>query len=206
MLSFKSFIIESNEKEGGHLHAFDIDGTLFNPDVKIRVMHGAQHAESLSHSEFNNHVLKPGHHYDFSEFKSSKKFERSKPIPKMLNKLQAIQRNIKSKPRNRIILNTARADFDDKPRFLNALKNHGIDTEKVRVERAGNDASEMTTGQKKAQIISGHIENGKYKHVSLYDDDAENLRQFLKLREKHTGITFHAHHVQTDGSTRKFEE
>lgn len=206
MLGFKQFIIESAQHEGGHLHNFDIDGTLFHPDVRVRVMHGARHVESLTHHEFNTHVLKPGHHYDFSEFRSSKKFERSKPIPKMLNKLQAIHRNIKNKPRHRIILNTARADFDDKPRFLNALKRHGIDTEKVRVERAGNDASQIPTGEKKARIISRHIETGKYKHVSLYDDDKENLRHFLQLRKQHPNVQFHAYHVHHDGSTRKFEE
>ena len=77
MISFKEYLEESERKS---LHVFDIDDTLLHTTAKIHVKDkDNKHVQSLSNQEFNDHKLKHDHHYDFSEFKSSKKFDKSNP-------------------------------------------------------------------------------------------------------------------------------
>jgi hypothetical protein len=191
-----------------NLHVFDIDDTLFHTNAKVKVVdHQGKVVKKLSNSEFNDHKLSHGHSYDFSEFRSSDKFhDESKPIPKMLNKLKAIHNNIKKKPgsKSRVIMNTARADFDDKNKFLNTFRKQNVDIDDIHVHRAGNIQGHEIPAVKKVHIINKHLKSGNYKHVHMYDDSTTNLHHFLAMKKDHPNVEFHAHHVLPDGTTRKF--
>jgi hypothetical protein len=205
MIDFNSFLL-SEENKGGSLHAFDIDGTLMHTTARVHVrnQHGDR-VHTLGHDEFNKHKLENGHHYDFSEFRSSKQFHKETPIRPMLAKLKAIHKAVSKSPNSKVILNTARADFDDKHHFLNAWKKYGVNIHDIHVERAGN-LSGPSIGAKKAEIMRKHLNAGHYREAHLYDDDVNNLKHFNRLKHEYPHIKFHAHHVQPSGSTKKYTE
>ena len=202
MQRFKSFIGENS------LHVFDIDDTLFHTTAKVKVMKGSQHVASLSNAEYNTHRLPKGHEYDFSEFRSAHKFDtESKPIHRMLNKLKAIHQKSKTKSNSKVILNTAREDFDDKDTFLNKFRKHGIDIDDIHVHRSSNNKNpDLSVAQKKTEVIHNHLQTGKFKSASLYDDSKENLKHFMNLKNEHPNVTLRAYHVQPDGSIKKHHE
>jgi len=201
MLNFLEFLAEKNG-----LHVFDVDDTLFHTTAKVKVMHGDKQVASLSNSDYNTHVLPKDHHYDYSEFRNAEKFDKeSKPNRKMLAKMKAIHNNAKSKAGSKVIIATARADFDNKDRFLNAFRRHGVDIDNIHVHRAGNVQGPGSVAQKKASIISQQIEKGKHKSASLYDDSEENLKHFLALKDKHPNVKLHAFHVKPDGSSSRYK-
>jgi hypothetical protein len=198
--------IFENTDHRGALHAFDIDGTLMHTTAKVHVKdHHGKIIQSLSHDEYNKHKLQHGHHYDFSEFRSSDQFNKEKPIKPMLAKLKAIHKNVKSHPKSKVIMATARSNFDDKKKFLHHWRKHGVDIDNIRVERAGNIETHQPVAEKKAEVIRHHLKSGNYREAHLYDDDSKNLDHFLKLRKEFPHTTFHAHHVQPDGTSKKYE-
>lgn len=188
----------------GHLHIFDVDDTMFHTTAKIGVMRGGNRVKDLTNQEFNNYNWAHDEKPDFSEFRSAKKFaEESKPVHRIIAKFKAIHNNIKGKPNHRVIINTARADFDDKHEFLHTFRKHGIDIDHSHVYRAGNDPTDDSVGEKKAKIIRKQLQTGKHNQVSLYDDSIHNLHHFLKLKKEFPEVKFHAHHVKPDGTTQK---
>jgi len=198
--------LSEENSPSGSLHAFDIDGTLMHTSAKVHVLdHSGKRVQSLSHNEFNKHQLSKGHRYDFSDFRSSDVFDREKPIKPMLAKLKAIHANQRAhNPNSKVIMATARSNFDDKEKFLNTWRKHGVDIDNVRVERAGNIETHDSTAKKKAQVIRQHLNSGKFREAHLYDDDKNNLHEFLKLHKEYPNIRFHAHHVQPDGKTEAY--
>lgn len=196
-------------KEGdGGLHMFDVDDTLFHTTAKIHVKDkSGKTVKTLTNSEFNTHTLEQGHHYDFHEFRDADKFHReSKPIHKMIGKIKKIHANVQNKPDSKVILNTARADFDDKNRFLDKFRKHGINIDDIHVERAGNIPGNEHPAEKKAQIVRNHLARKDYKHVTLYDDSLSNLKKLQKLKNEYPHVKFHAYHVQPDGTTKKLKD
>ena len=186
------------------LHVFDVDDTLFHTTAKIRVMKGDKHVNSLSNSEFNTHKLPDGHHYDFTEFRSSQKFnDESKPNHRMLTKMKTLHNKTKESG-GKVIINTARADFDNKDKFLHTFKKHGVDIDNIHVHRAGNIPGDGTVAQKKTSIIRDHLKNGNYTHASLYDDSEQNLHHFLGLKKEFPNIKFNAQHVKPDGKSKRY--
>ena len=203
MLSFLDFIVESAAKKPG-LHVFDIDGTLLNPTAKVLVKNKQTGQTSeLSHSGFNTHKLAPHEEYDFREFRSSDKFHESKPIGRMIGKLNAIHSNAK-KTGSKVIMNTARADFDDKDKFLDKFREHGVDIDNIHVHRTGNDKSDKPVGEKKNDVVRNYLNKNGYRHVTLYDDDKGNLNHFLNLKKEYPHVDFRAHHVQPNGSIKRY--
>jgi len=199
---FKDFLNENS------LHVFDIDDTLFHTGAKVRVMKGANTVGTLSSSEYNSHKLPAGHHYDYSEFRDSHKFDtESKPIHNVMNKMKSIHSTLKAKGKGRVIMNTARQDFDDKDKFLGTFRKHGVDIDNIHVHRAGNLAHDkgMSIGHAKNEIIRQHLNTGKYTHVSLYDDSKENLNHFKELSKEHPNVRFKAYHVQPDGNIKHYK-
>jgi hypothetical protein len=205
MKNFKFYLKESESPQSG-LHMFDVDDTLFHTTARIHVKDKTgKTVQTLNNSEFNTHSLPKDHQYDFSEFRNAEKFSNeSKPIPKMINKIKSIHANVKNKPGSKVILNTARADFDDKDKFLNKFRQHGIDIDNIHVERAGNIPGDEHPAEKKAQIVRNHLARNNYKHVSLYDDSTSNLDRLLKMKQEYPHVKFHAYHVQPNGTTKKY--
>lgn len=196
---FKDYLKENS------LHVFDIDDTLFHTTAKVRVMKGRKHVASLTNSEYNDHQLPPGHHYDFSEFRSAHKFDtESKPVHRMMDKLKGVHATVKAKGKGKVILNTARQDLDDREKFLGTFRKHGVEIDDIHVHRAGNLAQEkgLTISQAKNEVIRQHLNKGGYTHVSLYDDSKTNLNHFLELSKEHPNVRFKAFHVQPDGKIR----
>lgn len=206
MDSFKKYV-DKNKK--GSLHVFDIDDTLFHTTAKIHVKNDkGETVEKLSNAEFNDHHLPTGHSYDFNEFSSSEKFhDESKPIHGMLNKLKAIHNNITMKPHSnsKIIMNTARADFDDKDKFLDTFRKHGVDIDNIHVHRAGNIPGNDLPAAKKVTIIKKYLEKNPLGSVHMYDDSHTNLKHFVNMKQEHPDVDFHAWHVKPDGSIKKFK-
>jgi len=205
MLEFSTFLTYLQEaKMGKGLHVFDVDETLFHTTAKVKVMRGNEHVASLSNSEYNTHELPPGHHYDFAEFRSAEKFDtESKPNQRMIEKMRRLHDKAK-KSGGRVIINTARADFDDKDRFLGAFRKQNVDIDNIHVHRAGNLKGEGTVAQKKTEIIRQQLKNGDFTHVSLHDDSEDNLKHFLALKDEFPHIKFNAHHVKPDGKSRRY--
>jgi hypothetical protein len=201
MKKFREYLDESHG-----LHIFDIDETLFNTNAKIHVKdkHGNT-VRTLNNQEFNDHKLDPDHHYDFHEFRDSKKFhDESEPIHPMIRKVQAISKNIKrGGHKSKIIMNTARADFDKKEPVLAKFRKHGIDVDSMHIHRAGNIEGNEPPAQKKNVILRKHLDTGHYHHVHMYDDSESNLKAFLGLQHEYPNVKFHAHLVK-HGHTRKY--
>ena len=201
MLKFKQFI--SEEKKGG-LHIFDIDDTLFHTTAKVGVKSASGQTRTLSNADYNTDTRKPGEQYDYSEFRSADKFSKeSKPISKMLGKLNSIHANVKKSPGSKVIINTARSDFDDKDKFLNTFKKHGVDIDDIHVHRAGNIESDEPVAAKKSMAIKHHLDSNKYRHATLYDDSKPNLDHFLSLKAEYPHMKFNAYHVQPNGSVKR---
>jgi hypothetical protein len=193
--------LEFLSEEKHSLHVFDIDDTLMHTTAKIHVKDAKGNVtRTLTNQEFNDHKLPAGHSYDFGEFRNAAKFnQESKPIEAMIKKVKQLSVD----PKNHIIFNTARANFDDKHTFLNTFKKHGIDMKRIHVIRAGNLSAGNIPAEKKAIVIHGYVKKHKYPEVHMYDDSKTNLKAFLNLQQHHPKSNFHAHFISGNGSATK---
>ena len=179
-MRFRYFINEANQRGLG-LTAFDIDDTLFHTFALIKVIKDGEITKELSNQEFNVYTLKPGETFDFSQFREADFFdETSKPIKKMLDKARAIIKNAKEKG-SKVILLTARKDFDDKEIFLNTFRKYNFPIDDVYVERAGNKSGSVIADIKK-DIIVNYLRTGLYRRVRLFDDDIKNCTTFVNIK------------------------
>lgn len=200
MLSFRSFITERTRGRG--LTIFDIDETLFRTSAKVKVMKDGKVVRSLDNQEFNTYKLKDGESYDFGEFRSAEVFQNtSVPIMKMIEKAKAIIRNAVNAG-SRVIIVTARADFDDKKKFLDTFRRYGIDIDKVYVERSGN-LKLGSSAKNKRFVFHKYLRSGNYERVRFFDDAMSNITMFKALAKQYPSTSFEAYHVQHDGSVRK---
>ncbi len=202
MLSFKDYMNEQTEGKG--LTIFDIDETLFQTFAKIKVMKDGQVVRELDNQQFNTYKLKPGEEFDFGEFKNARLFNQtSKPIRKMIAKAKAILRNA-SKRGSRVIIMTARADFDDKKKFLDTFRKYGLDIDKVYVERAGNLGSGPSAENKKV-LIQKYLNSGEYSRIRFFDDAVSNLEAFNSLKPSYPDVKFEGYLVSHDGTTKLYK-
>lgn len=200
MLSFRSFIAEQSRGKG--LTIFDIDETLFQTKARVKVMKDGKVVRTLDNQEYNTYKLKDGESYDYGEFRSAEVFQNtSVPISKMIQKAKAIIRNATGAG-SRVIIVTARADFDDKKKFLDTFRKHGIDIDKVYVERAGN-LNLGSSAKNKRFIFHKYLRGGKYERVRFFDDAMSNITMFKAMAKKYPDVSFEAYHVDHDGSVRK---
>lgn len=200
MLSFRAFITEQTRGKG--LTIFDIDETLFRTSAKVKVMKDGRVVRSLDNQEFNTYKLKDGESYDFGEFRSAEVFQNtSVPIMKMIEKAKAIIRNAVNAG-SRVIIVTARADFDDKKKFLDTFRRYGIDIDKVYVERSGN-LKLGSSAKNKRFVFHKYLRSGNYERVRFFDDAMSNITMFKALAKQYPSTSFEAYHVQHDGSVRK---
>jgi len=195
MLKFKQYI--SEQTQGSGLTIFDIDDTLFKTNSRVHVKKDGKIVMKLSAAEFNEYKLKSGEEFDYHEFTSAQKFyQEARPIRKILNKLRGILRNIKKRPGSKMIMLTARRNFDNKELFLKTFKKFGIDIDSIRIERAGNIKAKPETAKK--MIVNKYLKGDKFKRVRLFDDHVGNLKSFLKLQDKYPQVEFSAFLVKGD--------
>ena len=141
-------LMRAHEFEPKKLVVFDIDDTLVNTQTKVQVIKDGEVVNSLNSHDFTHYKLKPGESFDFEDFRNAKDFfDNHKPIIPMMNQLK---RDINTG--NKVVMVTARADFDDKELFLDTFRKYGVDMNKVHVYRAGNLKGGSTEDRKK-QII-----------------------------------------------------
>ena len=201
MKRFSEYIKE--ETMTGSLTIFDIDDTLFHTTAQIAVKKDGKVIRKLTNNEFNTYTLKVGEEFDFSEFRDAHKFyHESKPIQRMMAKAKAILANSVKNPNSKVVIITARANFDDKDKFLATFRKYGFDIDKVRVERAGNIEGEFIPAFKKAIIIRNYLNTKQYSKVRLFDDSMSNLKEFLRLKTEFDNVTFEAFFANPDGSIR----
>lgn len=159
----------------------DIDETIFKTKALIYVMKDGKIIKKLSNQEFNTYELNDGESYDFREFMNAELFKKTSiPIPGVVNRIKRMFKNIDVRG-SRVVLLTARADFDKRDVFLSTFSDIGIPINQIYVERAGN-LSGGTVSELKKRIILKYIKDGDYRRVRLIDDDIKNLKDFLTLK------------------------
>jgi hypothetical protein len=193
-----------NAATGAALTVFDIDETLFHTHAKILVVKDDKVVKELDNREFNVYKLGPGEHFDFKQFRDAKFFnDTSVPIDKMWQKAKSTLDTVGRRPGSKVIIVTARSDFDNKDTFLDTFRKHGLDIDKIHVHRAGN--LELPSGEAKKKIIGQYLATGEFDMVRLFDDAEVNLRSFLSLETEYPDIAFKAYMVLEDGSVTEYK-
>ena len=199
MKNFKTFL---EEAQGKGLTIFDIDETMFITKAKVKVVKDGKVIKKLDNQEFNTYKKKDGEEYDFGEFKNAEVFKRtSTPIARMINKVKVILKNATRKG-SRVIIVTARPNFDNKKTFLDTFRKQGIDIDKIYVERAGNLGGGPAAGNKKV-IFKKYLDQKIYKRIRLFDDAMSNLKMFLSLQKDYPDVSFEAFHAKENGSVSR---
>jgi len=199
MKNFKTFL---DEAQGKGLTIFDIDETMFITKAKVKVVKNGKVIKKLDNQEFNTYKKKDGEEYDFGEFKNAEVFKRtSTPIARMINKVKVILKNATRKG-SRVIIVTARPNFDNKKTFLDTFRKQGIDIDKIYVERAGNLGGGPAAGNKKV-IFKKYLDQKIYKRIRLFDDAMSNLKMFLSLQKDYPDVSFEAFHAKENGSVSR---
>ena len=199
MVKFKTFL---EEQSGKGLTMFDVDETMFITKAKVKVMKNGKVVKKLDNQEFNTYKKKAGEEYDFGEFKDAEVFNRtSTPIARMINKVKAILKNA-VKAGSKVIIVTARPNFDNKKLFLDTFRNQGIDIDKIYVERAGNLGGGPAADNKKV-IFRKYLDQNIYKRIRLFDDARSNLKAFLSLQKDYPGVSFEAFLAKPNGSVSR---
>ena len=192
--------MRAHEFEPSKLVIFDIDDTLVHTQTKVHVIRDGQVIKSLNSHDFTHYKLQPGESFDFGDFADAREFfEKSKPIIPMINQLKS---DIATG--NKVVMVTARADFDDKELFLDTFRKYGIDMSRVHVYRAGNMQGKMQTEEKKKIIIRNLLNQGNYSKAIMYDDAVPNLDSFMSLKKEYPETKFYAWHVSLAGEASEF--
>ena len=191
--------MRANEISPKKLVVFDIDDTLVHTQTKVHVVKDGEIINSLNSHDFTHYKLKPGESFDFEDFRNAREFfEKSKPIIPMM---QQLRQDIATG--NKVVMVTARADFDDKELFLDTFRKYGIDMSKVHVYRAGN-SKEGTTEDRKKAIIKRLLDQDNYSKAIMYDDAKPNLHTFIELKKDHPRTRFYAWHVSLEGKASEY--
>ena len=191
--------MRASEFTSKKLVVFDIDDTLVNTETKVHVVKDDQIIRSLNSHDFTHYKLQPGEKFDFEDFRNAREFfEKSKPIIPMMRQLK---QDIATG--NKVVMVTARADFDDKELFLDTFRKYGIDIDKVHVYRAGN-SKQGTTEERKKAIIKHLLDKDDYSKAIMYDDAKPNLNTFIELKQDHPRTKFYAWHVSPEGAASEY--
>ena len=180
----------------------DIDETLFFTKAKILVKDKTSNkvVKELTNQDFNTYKLADNEYFDFIQFKSADLFvQTSEPNKGMINTILELQKN----PENEIVLLTARQDFDNKEKLLKFFKDFGINVghyknNEIHIVRVGNMSSSIPVSIKKRITIEKIMHKTGYHQIEFYDDNNENLEEFLKLKILYPKRTFKAFKVHFD--------
>ena len=185
------------------VHAYDVDETLVGhgkkgkTNVQVHVNDASgKRVKSLSNQEFNTHKLDKGHSYDFSEFRSAKKFgetsSANKKVIKDVKRKQARGQNV------HII--TARAKFDNPKEFQGHLKKKGVDVPINKIHYTGGMKG-SDIGKKKVDVASGVAKQSGAKKIHMYDDAAKVHKAFEKEKQnKPTSTKIKTHLAKPNAS------
>ena len=199
MVKFKQFL---EEQSGKGLTIFDIDETMFKTSAKVEVKKNGKTIKKLDNQQFNNYKLKTGEKFDFGQFTNAEIFNKtSTPIARMINKVKDILKNATNRG-SRLIIVTARPNFDNKDLFLDTFRNQGIDIDKIYVERAGNLGTGPAAENKKV-IFRKYLDQKIFKRIRLFDDAKSNLKAFLSLQNNYPGVSFEAFLAKPNGSVSR---
>lgn len=192
--------MRAGEIQPNKLVIFDIDDTLVKTDTKVNVVKDGHVTHRLNSHEFTHYKLQPDEHFDFGAFRDAREFfEKAKPILPMINQLK---QDIATG--NKVIMVTAREDFNDREIFLDTFRRFGIDMSKVHVYRAGNIKDRLPTEVKKKAIIRRVLDANDYNKAIMYDDALPNLDLFLSLKDAHPGVKFYAWYVNPKGEAVEY--
>ena len=198
----KSFSEYLEERSGIGLTIFDIDETMFKTKAKVKVMKDGKLVKSLDNQQFNKYKLKKGESFDFGQFRSAEIFNKtSTPIARMINKVKVILKNA-TKAGSKVIIVTARPNFDNKELFLDTFRKQGIDIDNIYVERAGN----LGTGpaaQNKVVIFKKYLDQKKFRRMRLFDDAMSNIKAFLDLKKEYKDVDFEGYLAKENGSVNR---
>ena len=199
MKNFKTYL---EEAAGKGLTIFDIDETMFITKAQVHVVKNGKVIKKLDNQEFNTYKKKSGEEFDFGEFKNAEVFPRtSTPIARMINKVKAILKNA-TKAGSKVIIVTARPNFDNKKTFLDTFRKQGIDIDKIYIERAGNLGTGPAADNKKI-IFKKYLDQNIYKRIRLFDDAKSNLKIFLSLQKDYPDVSFEAFLAKPTGSVSR---
>jgi FMN phosphatase YigB (HAD superfamily) len=194
-------ILKEYRDDMSKLVIFDIDDTLVHTQTKVHVIKDGKLVRNLNSHEFTHYKLKPGEEFDFGAFRDAKEFfDNAKPIIPMMNQLK---RDIATG--NKVVMVTARADFDDKELFLDTFRKYGVDMSKVHVYRAGNIKDNIKIDEKKKIIIRKLLDSGNYSKAIMYDDSIPNLDSFVTLKKEYPDTKFYAWSVSLDGKAGEYQ-
>ena len=199
----EKFLTYLEEASGIGLTMFDVDETMFKTKAKVKVINkNGKVIKKLDNQQFNLYKKKAGEEFDFGEFKNAEVFNRtSTPIARMINKVKVILKNATRKG-SKVIIVTARPNFDDKELFLDTFRNQGIDIDKIYVERAGNLGGGPAADNKKV-IFRKYLDQKIYKRIRLFDDAKSNLKAFLSLKKDYPDVSFEAFLAKPNGSVSR---
>ena len=192
--------MRAQEFQPNKLVIFDIDDTLVHTQTQVHVIKDGQVTHSLNSHEFTHYKLKPGESFDFGDFANAREFfTNAKPIIPMLNQLK---HDIATG--NKVVMVTARADFNDRELFLDTFRKYGVDMSRVHVYRAGNMTIRAQTEEKKKIIIRDLLSKGHYTKAIMYDDAIPNLESFVELKDEYPHTKFYAWHVSLEGQASEY--
>lgn len=192
--------MRAGEFANSKLVIFDIDDTLVNTDTRVDVRRGGRVVKSLNSHDFTHYDLQPGEEFDFGRFRDAREFfTQARPIPGMIRQLK---QDIATG--NRVIMLTARSDFNDRDIFLDTFRRFGIDMDRVHVYRAGNLAIKAATEEKKKIVLKHLLGKEHYDKVVMYDDSVPNLNAFLSLSQDYPWSQFYAWHVDREGRATEY--
>ena len=192
--------MRANEIQSRKLVIFDIDDTLVHTQTKVQVVKDGRAIKALNSHDFTHYKLQPGESFDFENFRNAREFfHNSKPIIPMMNQLK---QDIATG--NKVVMVTARADFDDRELFLDTFRKYGVDMNKVHVYRAGNMTGKIQTEEKKKIIIRKLLDQGQYTKAIMYDDAVPNLESFVELKDEYPRTKFYAWHVSLEGEAGEY--
>jgi len=196
----KYLLNELASRYGKGITFIDIDETIFKTFAMINVLdkETGEVIRKLNNQEFNTYKIKDNEKFEFNEFRDAKLFrDTSIPIPQTIKRIKRMFQNIDIRG-SRVILLTARADFDDKKTFLEKFREIGLPIDQMYVERVGNfhenpkiyksiikkSGMPKSTADAKRKVIINYLSTGEYRRVRLIDDDMANIKGFLKIENE----------------------
>jgi len=171
---------EEENDYGAALTVFDVDETLFHTKAKVKLIGKDGNVRILTSEQFNdlkNH-RGPDERLDLSEFTNAKLFyDTSKPVETMWRTAQDILEGIGHRPGSRVVVITAREDFDDFGMFVETFHKHGLDISEENFFTVGGAENKKTK-------IRELLKDGNYTEARMFDDHHPNLADFLELSKE----------------------